>query len=74
MEDSNPKLFEKLFKRAFDIEQKIDVIVDGAFSLPAWMDGSAYIWDKFGKNYVGEGLRGKKKALSREDISINRKK
>ena len=49
MEDTNPNLFEKLLKRAFDIEQKIDVIVDGAFSLPAWMDGSCYRWDNLGK-------------------------
>ena len=74
MEDIQTELVNKLIRRTEDIEEKIDLIIDGRSRLPAWVDGSAYRWEHFGKSYTRRGLRGIKRGSSGNYKSINGKK
>ena len=71
MEDMQIDLINKLIRRTNCIEEKIDLIVDGVFRLPAWADGSVYRWDNFGKKYAGGHFRRAKRDSSGYYKSIN---
>ena len=67
-------LIDKIIRRTNCIYEKIDIILDGKFNLPAWANGSTYRWNNFGKNYTSRGLRGIKRGSSGNCKSINEKK
>ena len=77
MEDSKMEIEEKidqLADKTAEMDQKIDFIIEKIDELSSWVDGAAYMWEKFGKNYDKNTFRGIKRCVAIQNSNIKKSK